>query len=245
MESVSIARSAIMAAGFALAACGAQAETLTISKQFSSTFGPYGHKVMELSDAGTKIDADVGAFALTGGSLGDFVAFCLDIDHWLKLPNTYEATEDSAGYVPYASSPLSLERKSLVQKLFDTAYATLDLTKDDQSVGFQLALWEVINESDGRVALGQFDISSGDFKANGYNAGEVFADNLLANIDGPVSKRYKLTFLESGLDQTGAQLSQNLVTATPVPLPASGFLLLGAFGGLAAVGRRMRKQSND
>ena len=54
------------------------------------------------------------------------------------------------------------------------------------------------------------------------------------------TQSYKLTFLESNDQRGNSQYSQNLVTASPVPLPAAGFLLIGALGGLAAVGRRKR-----
>lgn len=47
---------------------------------------------------------------------------------------------------------------------------------------------------------------------------------------------WNLTFLESQDTPT----RQNLVTVTPVPVPAAAGLMLLALGGLAAVGRRRR-----
>ncbi|GGO60545.1 VPLPA-CTERM protein sorting domain-containing protein [Roseovarius pacificus] len=230
------------AVSFALIAGASHAATVEVSNQYSNTHGSYGHKSMTLTDdqAGS-ISASVGAFALSATGLGSFIAFCLDIDDVLRLSSQYDVTEDSSGFVPYSNTTeLSLERKSWVQKLYDTAYSTLDLTRDEDSVGFQLALWEVVFEGDDDIAASGFDAGSGDFSASGYGDGVARANELLAGILGNTTQSYKLTFLESNDQRGNPQYSQNLVTASPVPLPAAGFLLIGALGGLAAVGRRKR-----
>ena len=51
-------------------------------------------------------------------------------------------------------------------------------------------------------------------------------------------RQFDLTFLEGELN--GDVHSQNLVTASPVPLPATALLLVGALGGLGALRRKRR-----
>ncbi len=245
MQIFSMTKSFVVAASFALFTGAADAATVEVSKQASNTHGPYGNKAMTITDdqAGS-IRASVGAFALKAPVLGDFIAFCLDIDDRLRLSSKYDVTEDSTGFVPYSNTTaLSLARKSWVQKLYDTAYSMLDLTTDADSVGFQLALWEVVFEGDDTIVAGAFDAASGDFRASGYSAGVTRANQLLAGINGSVAQPYKLTFLESSDSRGNPQYSQNLVTASPIPLPAAGFLLIGALGGLATLGRRKNRKS--
>ena len=69
------------------------------------------------------------------------------------------------------------------------------------------------------------------------------ANDLLGNLGDPTSDSYVLSFLKSA-----GHASQNLVTAEleppveleTVPLPAAGFLLLGALGGLGVLARGKR-----
>ena len=53
-------------------------------------------------------------------------------------------------------------------------------------------------------------------------------------------RAYRLSFLESSSDSANKSAHQNLVTVSPVPLPAAGLLLLAAFGGLGVAARRRK-----
>ena len=59
-----------------------------------------------------------------------------------------------------------------------------------------------------------------------------------------VANRFNLTFLEN-VRNAGepTRNSQNLVTATVVPLPAAGLLLFGAIGALGVASRRLKAPS--
>jgi hypothetical protein len=50
---------------------------------------------------------------------------------------------------------------------------------------------------------------------------------------------YQVAYLES----TGNPASQNLVTVSPVPLPAAGLLMLAGLGGLAST-RKLRRRAD-
>ena len=219
--------SALLMSGAAFAA------PILISTQVNGSYhGSYGSASVNI-DSATNPDvtingASAGAFALTGdldgnGPAENFAAFCLDIAHYLSLPGYYTITTS-----PFASDPLTTTQIGNVQTLFDMAFGSLTLTSNAQSAGFQLALWEIIYETTGTLSVG-----NGNFTASGNTGAVNFANTLLGNLvsAGPVTQVYNLTCLES-------QNGQDLVTASPVPLPAAGLLLLAALGGLGLARRR-------
>lgn len=172
------------------------------------------------------------------GSLGSFVAWCLDVGHYLMDvgdTDEYDLTTD-----PFSNSfGLSIVARERVQALFDANYKALDASDSAQATGFQMALWEASFEDDATA----MSMSSGDFIASNP-AGSSLANTYLANAiahTGP--SRYQMSFYEiSGLDEDrGRFTGQNLVTVSEVPLPAAGLLLLTALGGTALLGRRRRK----
>ncbi|WP_245306207.1 VPLPA-CTERM sorting domain-containing protein [Roseovarius aestuariivivens] len=231
-------RLATLSALFSIAALSAHATPVPVSKQSSSVFGSNGSAAVTITDdieLPSGLSTLAGGFDLSSGPLGDFVAWCLDISTYLRLSSNYEITEDSAGFDPFGTARPTLAQKFNVQALFNTGFSSLDLTSDADSAGFQLALWEVTYEDSG-----SFDVNSGDFNVTGNSAARTRANQLLGGINGPKTQSYRLTFLESTDTYYGSHKSQHLVTASPIPLPAAGFLLLGALGGLGFVGKRRK-----
>lgn len=235
------ARATVLAAGVSIAATAAHATPVLISQQESDVFASNGRAAVKITDdvaRPTRARVHAGGFALTSAALGDFLAWCLDISTALRLSSNYHVDEDAPGLIPFPNTtPYDLGRKADVQALFDTAFSGLDLTSNEDSAGFQLALWEVIYED-----TGTFDVNTGDFNAYGSAGVRDRANEILGGIDGPTTQKYRLTFLESA-DTRGKrkyQKSQNLVTVSPIPLPAAGVLLLGALGGLGLMRRRKK-----
>ena len=230
----------VLASG--LLALPAAAATLTISSQGSNIFGSNGNSSVTITEATLRpggIGVLAGGFAVTGnldgvGAAENFIAWCLDISTTLRLPSTYTTTT-----TPFASGPLSPPRISTIERLFETGLSTLNLGNNADSAGFQLALWEVLYENSGTLSLG-----TGNFSANHATAAIAVANTLLGNLAlGPVTRDYNLTFLQSNdpHNTVDGHYSQHLVTATPVPLPAGGVLLLAGLGALGALRRRARK----
>lgn len=223
----------------AVSATASSAATIQLETQGPSVFGSNGSSAVQITSAADPVVSPLwvaaGSFALKGDLDGNpgseaFNAFCLDIATWLRLPSLYTVTSS-----PFASDPLSALQLSDIGKLFNTAYKGVDLTNATQSAGFQLALWEIVNETAGSP----YALGSGNFSAAGSAAAASYADSLLAGLSGAVTQHYRLTFLQS-TDPRAADghYSQNLVTVSPVPLPAAGLMLMAGLGGLGLMRRR-------
>jgi hypothetical protein len=182
---------------------------------------------------GVNNPGSVGAFGFNmvdvtaGGSvLGKFVAWCLDLDHYLAPQG--KATPYTVTKTPFSNSyGLSSADMKRVQSVFDANFAGVKLDNNTQAAGFQVALWNALYDTDFLAGEGDFAILRSDVRKQ--------ADKYLKAAKKFDGKRvWNLTFLESKDNR------QNLVTVTPVPVPAAAGLMLLALGGLVLVGRRQR-----
>lgn len=227
-------RSTMMVAVLAIGASAASATPVTLQAINSNDiFNGGGSANVKLADDGILREVSAGGFRVTDGA-SKFVAWCLDLATTLTLPSRYTITD-----TPFKNTTgtFSASVQSNLQKLFNTSYSTLDLNNDAQSAGFQLALWEIVDEDRSRLTL-----SGGTLRYLSGNSGARDAANkFLAQLDGPVTQQYQLSFFESSVDKKGSQISQNLVSVAPIPLPAAVWLLGGGIVLLAGVARRRRK----
>ena len=187
--------------------------------------------------AGTPSQVGATGFNVTDttGDMGSFVAWCLDISHYLM------GTGDSQLYTvtnnPFSNSfGLTAVARDRVQLIFDANYASVDFSNGDQAAAFQMALWEAAYEDDN----GLLDLTSGLFAASSNGSNSLAATYLANAIAYTGEKMWNMTFLEvAGLDPNRAKDSgQNLVTVSAVPLPAAGLLLITALLGAGAMSRR-------
>ncbi len=175
-----------------------------------------------------------GAFSLTDTTtpnsvFGNFVAFCLDL--------AARSPRGSDNYYSITSNPftrgiaLASGALSRIQAIFDANYSEALATGDSKtSAAFQVALWNAVYDDD-------YDVGTGSFQASN-NADVVSLANqyLTAASNYGGDQKWDLSYLQN--ENRYRDRRQNLVTASPVPLPAAGLMLIGALGGLALVRRR-------
>ncbi|NBB81734.1 MAG: VPLPA-CTERM sorting domain-containing protein [Verrucomicrobia bacterium] len=168
-----------------------------------------------------------GAFEATDttGTWGTFIAWCLDLEGVLASNSVYSATDD-----PFSNSNgVSTEARDRIDDFFkDIDVIAQSNANTSQSSAVQIALWEILYDDDYNLGTGVFQTTGGS-TSNAQGLLDFAKDNDLA-------RTMKVTYLEA---ENGAR--QNLVTISPVPLPAAGFLLLGGLGGLTLL--RTRRKS--
>ncbi len=211
-------------------ASSASAAPVTLSKQNpGDTFNGGGKAVVSgISNRAGSFYA--GGFRITDGT-DNFVAWCLDIAHNLSLPSTYDVTT-----TPFTNANtvlLNSTQLSRIENLFEVNYKTLDIsntaTGNIQSAGFQLALWELVYETNPEL-----NAASGIWYATAPAAAIAAANGFLANLGNAITQNYALTFYQS----TGS--SQNLVRVDAIPLPAALPMLATGLGLLGYLARRRR-----
>ncbi|MEM6948020.1 MAG: VPLPA-CTERM sorting domain-containing protein [Pseudomonadota bacterium] len=218
-----ITRKIALAGALALGLGGAaQASTMNFDYQGPGAFGsPNLSQTVRIQSTDYNGWVRAGAFRMTSGETGDFVAWCIDLAQHLGSGRPYQE----------APNLLSQAAQTGLGRLFGSVYHQIDTGLE--AAAFQLAIWEIIDED----AANDYDLAAGDFSAS-RNSGAIglaqtYLDGLLGADD-----HAGLRYFESGS-------SQDLVTAdlAPVPLPASGALIVMGLGGLALVRRRRRRQA--
>lgn len=213
----------VAVAVLSISATVATASTTVVSYQEAGVFG-----TPNLSSPATIVSpfynggTSAGPFRLTGDNgFGDFIAFCIDLDNHMSSGKTYTVSGASS-YGTAVDTNIDL--------LFNSAYAGLSTAV--QGAAFQVALWEIITDTGDATG---FDLGLGSFTATSSTAGVISqAADYLTGLGGATTGGYKLTFLANGN-------SQDLVTVSPVPVPAAfGMLSLGLAG---LFGLRRRKKA--
>jgi hypothetical protein len=227
-------RTALTISAAALAALIAlPAAATTVTATFNGSAAPDGNflGVKATVTPGNERHVGAGAFSMSDstGGLGDFEAFCLDFNNPLQKEATYSFTD-----MPFSNTFLLSGAEDRIQALFDSSFGTLDTSNKVQSAGFQVALWEVLYDADYMLDSGTFTLTAADTNTRIQitAAAQGFLD--ASQLDDGSTKLFNLTYLES----SGDPRSQNLVTASAIPLPAGGLLLLTALGGAVALRRR-------
>ncbi len=218
---------AALALGAASALSPASAATVNVTQQGTNAFvdasgGNGWYQSTSYSLNGTNRSASAGLFRLTGtssnGAVQDFLAFCLEPLETLTLPKDHTV-----------GSSLSTSVLDRLGALMSNAFSLV--TGSQSAAAFQMAAWEIANESNGSLNL-----SNGGFKLTKANSGtQSLAQGWLNAIaSGQWTSGGNVTILS-------ASGTQDLLTnIAPVPVPAAGVMLLGGLAGLGALRRRRK-----
>lgn len=217
-----------------LAIGGASASTLDLTHNGFAN----GSQAFNISSAPVTPSAgfgfyNVGAFSYTdnapSGGLGDFLAWCLDIEHAVGSGTFTDTDTPFTGFTFGAA-------QARIQNFFDANFSAAVLASRGQSAAFQAGLWEVLYDDDYSLLTGDF---TGNFTASNTGAANAATTFLAAASSYTGPRLWNLSFLES-TPGAGQPMRQNLVTVSPVPLPASLLLMLAAMGGMGIAARRRK-----
>lgn len=216
-----ISASAFSVALAGLAAGSASASTVTLNFLDPGT----GTDVTAQIDGDQVEDSGNGEFfagtLLMGGypsAEDQFLAWCLEVSRVI-MP--------SASYT--VSYGLPSDKEQDVSRLF-TGYIG-QTSNEIGAAAFQLALWEIIEEPEDT-----FDLSNGLFTAQSSTDDVIDTATDFLDGFGAFDPNYRITFFQSGE-------SQDLITATPIPLPASVLFLGAGLGALSLAGRRRKMKA--
>ncbi|KAB2964536.1 hypothetical protein [Zoogloea sp.] len=214
-------KSALALAAFGvLASAPARADNLVISPDVAAPS-------FTVNVSGSSKDVLATLFSVNDQTTGtSFLAFCFEL-----LQNMNAGAYVPPGLPYSAGSTVS----AATQALFDQSYASLDLTNRSQVAGFQIALWETLDDSN--RSTGAYTNWLGDTGSAVEANALAVADDLLTKVrsGAPGTANYQLITWNNST-------SQDLIQAVPggnkVPEPATALLGALSLGGVVALRRR-------
>ena len=218
---------AALALGAASALSPASAATINVTKQGTNAFvdasgGNGWYQSTSYTLNGTGRSAAAGMFRLTGtstnGAVQDFLAFCLEPLETLTLPKDHTV-----------GTTLGTSVLDRLGALMSNAFTLV--TGSQSAAAFQMAAWEIANESNGSL-----DLANGGFRITAAAQGTQSLAQSWLDLIG--SGQWTSTGNVTILSASGTQ--DLLTNIAPVPVPAAGVMLLGGLAGLGALRRRRK-----
>ena len=153
---------------------------------------------------------------------GAFTAFCIDINQSISNGNTYTDFNTSLlQNAPIPTSPMGASKTDKLEQLWYNERSIL--SSSDSYAAFQVAVWEIVNDSGLSLTGGSFRAASGSVR--------TLAQNYLDKVDGTGGR--------TALYAIASQSAQDFVVPSPViPAPAAAGLGLVGLGMAARRNRR-------
>jgi len=174
-----------------------------------------------------------------------FMAWCLDA--FTPLLNTTDYTLQSGGsFYSGASAYIATDLTRLASYVFDNTTPAFSnagfaggANATIQSSAFQLAVWEIVNDSGG---TGSYNITSGDFNVSSGDAGTLALSNNWLSVVNSGSYAISQDLGVWVQNCSGGNCTQDLgVFTSMIPEPETYAMLLAGLGLMGFVARR-RKQ---
>ena len=182
-----------------VALTGVSASASTVRLDYTTASSPFGspnlsERVRIEGPGRSATNVLAGPFRMTD-HVNEIVAWCFDIAQHVGNRVTYHT----------ASNPLGDARASLLNRLFTSFYHKVDTPTE--GAAFQVAIWEIVYES----LDDPFNVRNGIFEASRNHDVTRLANHWLHNLG--TEENYRISYFMS-------EKNQDLLTATPVPLPA-------------------------
>ena len=149
--------------------------------------------------------------------------FCIDFNQHAKNSyRDYEAMNLDATPVP--GNGMGTEKAGLISKMWASSFDLVDISRDN-AAAFQVAVWEIINDSDYSLSN-----ANGDFYLKGYTTIANIANTMIQtalNYTGPMTN---LVALSNNCYQDYI-VEGSPLPPTPASVPTPGALLMATIGG--------------
>lgn len=188
-------------------------------------YGSFSRSFDTTSPVGTEIAVPLRVTDLSAGG-PSFIAFCLEPFQDLTAAAIPSPPQNGTGEASY-SGPLAFTNAA-VQTLYNNYYGGA-LVSGEAAAAFQLALWELAADAaPGNMTGGTFAVQPG--------TTVTLAQNMLNNTAPTTPGLYMLT-------QYNSLISQDILSATLVPEPATVASMLLGLGVVGVVARRRQRKT--
>ena len=162
-----------------------------------------------------------------------FQAWCVDI--FGTLASTIYNNVSGGTFYPTGNRAANLEALATRYLPSVPSNPTNVTGNATNSAAFQLAVWEIVNETSG-----PYDITNGTFHATSSNAVINAAANMLAGLNSTTTNTAQIL---SVWKETPGSPTQDLAVFAPVPEPDTYAMMLAGLGLMGFVARRRRQNA--